>query len=189
MKPAFMFLAAILVCKGATGRTQEMSPGPGAGFFQRAAEKEPDLKTPYSIGSKAPDISLESISEDTMALSKVKSNLLLLSFWKTECRTCRDEYKSTLIPLYQKYFHQGFQIFAVSFDTNRKKWRRAIVRNEYIWIQVADFNGITRSETAQRYKIESIPANYLLDENGMILAKNVWGNQLQSFVEQYLEGK
>lgn len=189
MKPAFIFLASILLCKSATGRTQEISQDPVAGFFQPAAEEEPGLKNPYSVGSKAPDISLESISEDTMVLSKVKSSLLLLSFWKTECGPCQDEYKSTLIPLYQKYFHQGFQIFAVSFDTNRKKWRRAIVRNEYTWIQVADFNGIKRSKTAQQYKIVSLPANYLLDENGIVLAKNLQGNQLKSFVEQYLEEK
>ena len=64
MKPAFIFLASILLCKSATGRTQEISQDPVAGFFQPAAEEEPGLKNPYSVGSKAPDISLESISED-----------------------------------------------------------------------------------------------------------------------------
>lgn len=189
MNPAFIFLASMLLCKSVTGWAQELSKGPVALFCQKTTEENPDLKGPCSIGSKIPDIALESINEDTMALSKVKSSLLLLSFWKTQCSPCQDEYKSTLIPLYQKYFHQGFQIFAVSFDTNRKKWRRAIVYNKYAWIQVADFKGLTRSETAQRYKVENVPANYLLDENGVILAKNVWGNQLKSFVEQYLEGE
>ena len=189
MKPAVIFFAAVLLCAPLSDHAQAAVKGDGgsgaAGREQICSKAENILR----IGSRAPEITLESLMEDTMRLSQVKSNLLLLDFWTSYCSTCQVEYQSTLLPLYYKYYHQGFQVFAVSFDTDAAKWLQAIEENKYAWIQVADFGGISGSAIARRYQIEAIPTNYLLDENGFILAKNLRGKQLESFVEQYLEGK
>lgn len=189
MKPAVIFFAAVLLCAPMPGQTQaavKEDGGSGTAGREQICRKAENI---VRIGSRAPEITLESLTEDTMHLSQIKSNLLLLDFWTSYCSTCQVEYQSTLLPLYYKYYHQGFQVFAVSFDTDAAKWLQAVEEHKYAWIQVADFSGISRSEIARRYQIEDIPTNYLLDENGFVLAKNLRGKQLESFVEQYLEEK
>jgi len=189
MEPAVIFFAAVLLCAPMPGQTQTAVKGDSGRGTASRGQICSNAENLVRIGSRAPEITLESLTEDTMRLSQVKSNLLLLDFWTSHCSTCQVEYQSTLLPLYYKYYHQGFQVFAVSFDTDAAKWLQAIEENKYAWIQVADFGGIRGSEIARRYQIEAIPTNYLLDENGFILAKNLRGKQLESFVEQYLEGK
>lgn len=137
------------------------------------------------IGSVAPDVRLPGVEGDTISLSETKASLILLDFWASWCAPCRLENKTTVLPAYKRFKDKGFEVFSVSFDTNRQKWLQAIEKDKYTWIQVVDLVGAKSSKTGRMYKIVNIPTTYLLDKNGVVLAKNLQGNQLTAFIESF----
>lgn len=144
-----------------------------------------DFKKFIPIGSKAPEINLPSITGDSIALSTVKGKLILIDFWASWCGPCRAENRGNLLPLYQIYHEKGFEVFAVSIDSNKQKWERAIEKDGYPWIHVIELNGSFNSAVGKLYKITSIPTTYVIDENGYVLEKNLRGENLKAFLQAY----
>ena len=108
----------------------------------------------------------------------IGSNYLLVDFWASWCSPCRAE-NPNLVKLYNNYHERGFDIFGVSFDSNRERWLRAIQEDSLTWTHVGDLKGWDNS-AGKLYGIRSIPANVLLDTTGMIIAKNLRGDDLRA---------
>jgi peroxiredoxin len=129
-------------------------------------------------GAIAPEISLPTPEGDTIKLSSTRGSVVLLDFWASWCAPCRQE-NPNLVKAYNLYHKKGFQIFQVSLDKTKEAWMKGIKDDQLDkWIHVSDIQ-YWNSVVVPLYKIESIPANFLLDKDGHIIASNLRGGQLQ----------
>jgi len=118
-------------------------------------------------GNHAPEISMNSTNGKVQTLYSIKSKVVLLLFWSSECPHC-EEVMSQICELYRIYKPYGLEIYAVSADTDKSKWLEAIKKNKMTWINVCDFKGF-ESSTIENYNAYSTPTFYLLDSNKIIL--------------------
>ena len=128
-------------------------------------------------GAEAPEISLPTPAGDTIRLSSTRGSYVLLDFWASWCLPCRKE-NPNLVQAYSKYHKKGFQIYQVSLDKTKDAWVKGIKDDQLDkWVHVSDVN-YWNSVVVPLYKIESIPANFLLDKEGRIIATNLRGENL-----------
>jgi len=135
-------------------------------------------KARVAIGKKAPEISLPTPQGDTLQLSDLRGNYVLLDFWASWCKPCRVE-NPNLVKAYQRFGNKDFEIFQVSLDKKRQAWLNAIEKDNLDWYHASDLE-FWNSEAAQTYNIKSIPANFLLNKKGVIIAKDLRGDDLQA---------
>jgi peroxiredoxin len=141
-------------------------------------------KLRFSKGMDTPDLSLPTPDGKLVNLHSLKGKYVLLEFWASWCRPCRME-NPNLVRTYEKYRNKGFEIYAVSLDRERQDWIEAIKQDGLKWIQVSDLQ-FWNSIAAQTYGVQSIPANFLLDRDGKILAKNLRGADLDRKLEEVI---
>jgi peroxiredoxin len=123
------------------------------------------------IGMVAPDFSMPDITGKETRLSSLFGKYTLVDFWASWCNPCRAE-NPNVVKAYAKYKNKGFHVVGVSLDKNKKSWAKAISDDNLDWAQLSDLKGWDNS-AAKLYGIRSIPANFLLDSNGTIIARNL----------------
>jgi peroxiredoxin len=139
-----------------------------------------------NIGKPAPDFTLDTPDGQPVKLSdKWGRGYLLIDFWAAWCGPCRRE-NPRVVAVYNKYRDKGFDIVGVSLDHDRANWKQAIEQDQLTWTHVSDLK-YWDSEAAQLYGVRAIPANYLIDKDGIIVAKNLRGEELDKLVGSYLE--
>jgi thiol-disulfide isomerase/thioredoxin len=109
-------------------------------------------------------------------LSDYKGKILLLEFWASWCGPCRKE-NPDLVEVYRHYKGKGFEILGVALDKDKSEWLDAIDHDELPWTNVCDLQG-DRNEAAIIYGVSAIPANFLIDRNGIVLARNLRSEEL-----------
>ena len=135
-----------------------------------------------AVGSVAPEIALNDPNGKEVKLSSLRGKVVLLDFWASWCGPCRKENPNN-VKLYKQYKAQGFEIYGVSLDKEKDAWTNAIMEDQLTWIHVSDLK-FWQSEAAALYKVEAIPATFLLDKDGKILAKNLRGEQLAEYLNK-----
>ena len=133
-------------------------------------------------GSPAPEIALPSPDGDTILLSSLRGNYVLLDFWASWCAPCRRE-NPNLVNVYKKYHDKGFEIYQVSLDRTRDAWVKGIEDDKLHWVHVSDLQ-YWNSIVVPVYNIEGIPMSYLLDRQGRIIAQNLSGGRLEQELKQ-----
>ena len=129
-------------------------------------------------GDEAPEISLPTADGKIVTLSSTRGNIVLLDFWASWCNPCRKE-NPNLVKAFNQYHSKGFKIFQVSLDKTKEEWLKGIGEdNLNQWIHVSDLK-YWNSAVVPLYKIETIPFNMLLDNQGKIIATNLRGEDLQ----------
>jgi len=136
-------------------------------------------------GSLAPDIVLQDPFGKTISLSSLRGKTVLVDFWASWCRPCREE-SPNLVKAYNKYKIRGFEIFSVSLDDNRDAWQKAINDDKMLWTHVSDLMK-WNSSVVNLYNIESIPFTVLIDAEGKIVAKNLRGKALEEKLAEILK--
>lgn len=135
-----------------------------------------------AVGQSYVPFSMPDSSGTPVALAdKVGKGILLVDFWASWCSPCRQE-NPNLVALYNDFHDKGFDIFGVSFDSKRDRWLEAVKKDGLAWSHVSDLKGWDNA-AGKLYGIRSIPANVLLDSNGVIIAKNLRGEELRAKLE------
>jgi len=150
---------------------------------QKIEEKEKTL----AIGKSYKEISAKKEDGTVLKLSETISNnkLILLEFWASWCGPCRGQFPH-LKKAYNKYKNKGFEIYAISLDKNRDKWLKALREENTIWPNLIDIKAF-KSKAAQDYNVFGIPASYLIDANGKIVAKNLRDWALEEKLKELLD--
>ncbi|WP_028297084.1 TlpA disulfide reductase family protein [Olivibacter sitiensis] len=139
---------------------------------------------PLSIGQKAPEFELLDMKGKTVKLSDFRGKYTLIDFWASWCQPCRLE-NPNIVKQYQRFNSKGFDILGVSLDSKLENWKQAVAQDQLTWTHVSDLS-MWNSKAAELYKVRQIPSSFLLDPEGVIVAKNLRGEALGQFLETHL---
>jgi thiol-disulfide isomerase/thioredoxin len=164
-------------------------------IIQKESQKTNDTIIGIEIGNQAPDIAIENAEGQIIKLSSLRGKIVLIDFWASWCGPCRKE-NPAVLNAYKKYKDkvfidsaQGFTIYSISLDKNKKAWLEAIKKDNLIWENhVCSFKDWKDTSTV-KYGIPGtgIPMNWLIDKNGIILEKNLRGKRLETALRKIVK--
>ncbi len=164
--------------------------GKGADEMLASIEKQAEadrVKKSLSAGAQFPDFSEKDLDGKPLSIANYKGKVVLLDFWATWCGPCRVELPS-VIKTYEKHHSKGFEIIGISLDQDKTKLSTFMKDRSMTWPQYFDGLG-WGNKLAQKYGVNSIPATYLLDGTGKIIASNLRGEELEAAVSKALAKK
>ncbi|OXA95685.1 alkyl hydroperoxide reductase [Flavobacterium oncorhynchi] len=135
------------------------------------------------VGDIAPEIDLPDLKGNLVVLSSLRGSLVLVNFWASWCGPCIKE-QPLLLKLYNTY-PDKLSIYSVSMDTKKTLWQTAITKGKLPWVNVSDLK-YWQSPVVGDYMLQSVPLNFLVDKNGIILAKNIHGQALENKIKSLL---
>ena len=136
------------------------------------------------VGVLAPDFTLNTPEGTPLALSSLRGKIVLLDFWASWCKPCRQE-NPNVVKVYNQYKDKGFDILGVSLDREKESWLKAIADDQLTWHHVSDLK-YWQSEAAVKYNVQGIPFTLLLDKEGKIIGKNLRGDELAQKLAELL---
>jgi thiol-disulfide isomerase/thioredoxin len=139
------------------------------------------------IDKPAPLFSGPSPDGKTVSLKEVMGKVTIIDFWASWCAPCRAE-NPNVVALYNEFHSKGLNIIGVSLDKDAAKWKEAIAKDGLVWSHVSNLK-FWEDPIAKQYNIQSIPATYILDAKGVIVAKDLRGDELKAKVQELLGAK
>lgn len=135
-----------------------------------------------AVGQAAPVFESLTANNRTVSLADFQGKYTLLDFWASWCVPCREE-NPNIVQQFHLYKDKGFTVLGVSLDGNPGSWLKAVEEDGLEWTQVSDLQA-WNSPVVELYDIKAIPASYLLDPDGIIVAKNLRGSELENFLKE-----
>lgn len=144
-----------------------------------------DKNKSTSIGNIAPDFSAPTPEGGQLALKEAMGKVTILDFWAAWCKPCRME-NPNVVAVYNKYHDKGLNILGVSLDKNAGDWHKAIADDGLVWQHVSNL-AYYDDQIAKLYNVDAIPATFILDEKGVIIAKDLRGPALEEKIAALLQ--
>jgi len=138
-------------------------------------------------GNPAPEFSLITTKNDTISLETFKDKYLLLTFEASWCAVCTGDYKA-LVEIQKKYPKKKLEILTIALDKNKEEWEKIAKDEKINWHQVIDDNGLA-SEMLSLYNVSTIPNNFLIDEEGIIFAKDISIDSVKVLLKEQIKTK
>jgi thiol-disulfide isomerase/thioredoxin len=139
------------------------------------------------VGNPFPDFQEKDLDGQPLSVSRFRGKVLLVDFWATWCGPCRVELPN-VIATYEKHHKNGFEILGISLDNDERAMKQFLASNKMTWPQYFDGKG-WQTKLAGQYGVNSIPATYLLDAQGKIIARDLRGDDLEEAVAAALKKK
>ena len=151
--------------------------------------KQAEAKLRTDVGQPFTDVTAPDAEGNDISLKSVVGNpankYVLLDFWASWCGPCMGEVPH-LVKTYKEFHKKGFEIFGVSFDDDRGKWLDAVKENKMEWIHVSELNSWD-NQAREDYAVQGIPANFLIDSDGKIIARDLRGEELYAKIAELLK--
>ena len=141
-------------------------------------------QTKTGIGSQAPYFSISDNKKREITNETFKGKYLLIDFWASWCAPCREE-NPYLLNAYKKFAGRGLEMMSVSVDVDKQSWEDAIKKDKLSWIQACDLKSLDSNKIARDFGITLIPANFLIDKEGKIVAKDLMGKDIEKELQRF----
>lgn len=148
-------------------------------------KKSIEAFTAITIGKLAPEFSAPSPEGKTISLKESLGKVTIIDFWASWCKPCRIE-NPNVVALYNELHDKGLNIISVSLDKEAESWKEAIAADGLVWNHVSNLK-FWQDPIAEQYNVKSIPATFILDEKGNIVAKDLRGDELKAKVYELLQ--
>lgn len=150
----------------------------------KAFAQQMEMASKTAIGQLAPEVSAETPEGKIIKLSDFKGKYVLLDFWASWCAPCRQE-NPNIVKVYQQFKGKNFTVLGFSLDDDKGKWQQAIKADNLNWTHISEMKQWD-SENARLYNVNAIPASFLINPEGKIIAKNLRGEELEAFLQKTL---
>ncbi|ULT23439.1 TlpA family protein disulfide reductase [Sphingobacterium sp. E70] len=151
----------------------------------KALQEQLNAQKTVDIGKHAIDFVMDNDKGQPISFSSFKGKYVLLDFWASWCGPCRSE-MPFINEIYQKYKDKNFEVVAVSIDSKKDHWLKAIKEDKMSWIQLSDLKGY-KNDVALKYGVMAIPRNFLINPEGVIIAKDLRGEDIEKELSRIIK--